>query len=307
MIPIVSALCESAVFTGTARLFSRGIGEYEKILPEKNVKITFENGMIKTSGRLASGKYEINGSISSQFVTGLLFALPLLDGDSEISLIPPVESRPYIEMTLDVLKKAGISVEEKDTNTFYIPGKQKYRLDDMAVEGDWSNAAFFFALSSIGNDITVQGLREESVQGDSICKKFFGELDCDSPVIDLSDCPDLAPIMFAVAAYKHGARFTGTHRLKIKESDRASAMAEELGKFGIKVDVSDDEVTVHGGKLIKPQITLDGHNDHRIVMALAVLSTVTGGTINGAEAVRKSFPDFFTQLSSLGAEVQYEA
>ncbi len=304
MIPVALALTDSAVFTGTKRLLERGIGEYEKILPQCGISIEKTDYKIVLRGRMRSDRYTVDGAVSSQFVTGLLFALPLCNGDSEIEVTPPVESRPYIDITLDVLAKYGIKVEEKENNTFEIRGGQSYRSANAAVEGDWSNAAFLYALNTVGSDVTVVGLNENSAQGDKVFLTLAEKLDSPSPVIDLSDCPDLAPVLFALAAFKNGARFTGTRRLRIKESDRAAVMAEELYKFGVQVDVGENEVVVHGGKLRAPSEPLDSHNDHRIAMALSVLSTVTGGEIRGVEAVRKSYPDFFDVLASLGIKTE---
>ena len=304
IIPVALALSGGAVFTGTKRLMERGIGVYEKILPEKGINIEKYADGLRMSGRLTPGKYVIDGGISSQFVTGLLLALPLLGGDSELIVTPPVESRPYIDITLDVLRRFGISVTEKTANTFLIGGNQSYRFTDATVEGDFSNAAFLIALSALGGEVTVGGLNEGSCQGDRVFSSLLADLDRDSPVIDVSDCPDLAPVLFACAAAKHGARFIGTRRLRIKESDRASAMAEELYKLGITLDVGENEVTVHDCALRTPTEPLRSHNDHRIVMALSVLLTVCGGVIDGCEAIRKSYPDFFDDLASLGIRTE---
>ena len=234
----------------------------------------------------------------------LLFALPLLDGDSEIKILPPVESKPYIDMTVAALREFGIMIENND-NVYKIKGGQRYAPTDVTVEGDCSNAAFFEALNYTGSNVTVEGLREDSLQGDSIYKILFKKIKNGDSPIDIADCPDLGPILFAVAAVCGGARFIGTRRLKIKESDRAVAMKQELSKLGISIDVGENEVTVHGGRLHAPTEPLGGHGDHRIVMALSVLLTVTGGVISGAQAVNKSFPDFFDRLTDLGVELHY--
>ena len=174
------------------------------------------------------------------------------------------------------------------------------------MEGDYSGAAFFAALRALGNDVSVTGLQEDSLQGDKIYEEYFVKLCQGVPTLHIADCPDLGPILFAVAAAKNGAVFTGTKRLKIKESDRAAAMAKELAAFGTEVVVEDDTVKVIANDFHMPAKALYGHNDHRIVMSIAVLLTITGGSIEGAQAVRKSFPDFFTRLSSLGIEVLFD-
>lgn len=305
-IPIAAALFNSCVFKGTQRLMERGIGVYEHIFEKQGITCRRTSDGIYINGRIKSGLYEIPGNISSQFVSGLLFALPLLDGQSTIRVLPPVESRAYIDITISVLGKYGIAIEEPEPNTFAVAGGQRYHADCANVEGDWSNAANLFALNAVGvgKSIEVYGLSDESLQGDRICKEYFKALDSKGSITDISNCPDLGSILFAVAAAKHGGVFTGTRRLRIKESDRAAAMADELEKFGIKVTVEENSVTVASGELHSPKSVLCGHNDHRIVMALSVLACIVGGEISGAEAIKKSFPDFFEVLEALGAEVE---
>ena len=207
-------------------------------------------------------------------------------------------------MTLQALAAFGVSARWEDDRTIFIPGGQQYTAKDMAVEGDYSGAAFYGALNALGSRITVLGLAPESVQGDKVFEAHMQALSAGCPRIDLSDCPDLGPVLFAVAAANHGARFTGTRRLKFKESDRAEAMAEELSAFGARVTVEENSVSVESVAFHAPDRVLKGHNDHRIVMSLAVLLTRTGGEIEGAQAVRKSFPDFFEKLKQLGIEVE---
>ena len=217
-------------------------------------------------------------------------------------MIPPVESRPYIDITLGVMRQFGIAVAQTEENIFHIPGG-RYRAVSAAVEGDWSNAAFFYALNALGGDVTVTGLTPDSLQGDRVCVGMLERLRNGFAEIDIAETPDLGPVLFAAAAALHGGRFTGTRRLAVKESDRAAAMAAELAKCGVKTEVEENAVAVLPGGLTKPAEPLCGHNDHRIVMALAVLLTQTGGTIEGAEAVGKSFPGFFTELGKLGIDV----
>lgn len=291
-------------FTGSARLIERGADLYEKVLG--NVSFEKHADGITADGQLVAGNYRIQGNISSQYISGLLLALPLLSESSTLEIIPPVESRSYIDMTVDVMKMFGVTVEENE-NKFFIKGNQKYKNGNFSVEGDWSNAAVFYALNFLGNNIEINGLNKNSIQGDRICVELLERLDGENPIIDVSDCPDLAPVLFAAAAAKHGAVFTGTKRLKIKESDRAEAMAEELAKFGINVSVEKNRVTVFGGKLKAPIQTLNGHSDHRIVMALSMLLTLTGGTLDGAESISKSYPDFFENLEKLRADITYKS
>ena len=302
-IPIALAHCSKAVFTGAESLISRGISVYEDLFCERGIAVEKTDSSITLSGELTPGVYEMRGNVSSQFASGLLFSLPLLSGDSILRVTPPVESRPYIDITLDAVKRFGITVEERDENEFFIPGNQRYLAANETVEGDWSNAASIAAFGAIGGSVNVTGLNPQSRQGDRVCLSLFERLKEPQPVIDLSDCPDLGPILFATAAALHGAVFTGTKRFKIKESDRASAMAEELMKFGIKTDVEDNLVRVYPGTLSKPTQLLQSHNDHRIVMALALLCSCVGGEIAQAEAINKTYPNYFNVLSDLGLEV----
>jgi 3-phosphoshikimate 1-carboxyvinyltransferase len=254
-------------------------------------------------GPLASGEFRVPGNVSSQFISGLLFALPLLSGDSTVRITPPCESRPYIDLTVTALAAFGISVSWLDDYTLRIAGNQAYRAGEIDVEGDYSGASYLAALDALGGDVTVEGLRPDSLQGDRAYERYFPMLLRGTPTIHIGDCPDLGPTLFAVAAARHGAVFTGTARLRIKESDRAAVMAEELAKFGTTVSVNEDSVVVYPSDFHAPSAPLYGHNDHRIVMALSVLCTLTGGVIEGAEAVAKSFPDFFEKLAALGISV----
>lgn len=302
-IPICLLDGKTFTFTGSEKLLSRPLSVYKEIFEKQGIYFEASADKISLGGKLKNGVFEIPGNISSQFITGLLFVLPLLEEESKIKLIPPVESRSYINLTIEALSVFGIKVEWQDENTLFIRGGQSYKAAEAKVEGDYSNAAFFEALNVLGSEIKITGLEPESLQGDKIYEKYFPLLEKGEKNIDISDCPDLGPILFAVAAAKNGGTFTGTKRLKIKESDRAFAMAEELSKFGTKVTVNEDSVIIDASEFHAPSETLSGHNDHRIVMSCAVLSTLTGGKIEGAEASRKSLPDFFERLKKLGFEV----
>ncbi len=292
-IPIALTSGREICFKGASRLIERGIGVYEDIFAKKGISVKKEKDSVTLSGKLSAGEYVLPGNVSSQFVSGLLFALPLLDRDSVIRVLPPVESRGYIDITLDVLKRFGIEITESEENVFSVKGNSVYKPCTCEVEGDWSNGAALLAVNEIGGSLTVKGLNPESLQGDRCCIEIFKKLGTENAEIDLSLCPDLAPIMFAVAALKNGAVFTGTRRLRIKESDRAQAMADELARFGVKVDVEENRVTVHKCELNSPNTPCDSHNDHRIVMALTLLGLSVGCEIRGAEAINKSYPDFF--------------
>ncbi len=303
-IPVVLATgAKNCTFLGSERLLARGIKEYEKLFENSDVTIKSDEKSIEVNGTLSAGNYEISGEVSSQYTTGMLFALSVLDGKSTLKTTGNVESRAYVDMTIKVLKDFGADIAEPEKNFFEINGKGRLSPGEFTVEGDWSNAAFLIALSRLLGTISVSGLNENSVQGDRFSSVAFDALDGENAEIDLKDCPDLAPILFAYAAYKNGGKFINTRRLRVKESDRANVMAEELKKFGANVKVYENSVEIEKTQLKPPIVPLCGHNDHRIVMALSVLAAVFGAEIDGAEAVNKSYPDFFRVIKKAGVNV----
>lgn len=303
LIPPVMLSSSTTVFYGEQSLMKRPMNVYEKLFTEKGLTYIEDGRSIVVKGVLEGGEYSLVGNVSSQFISGLIFALPLAKKDSYIKIAPPIESRSYINLTISAVKEFGIRCEWIDEYTLKIPSNQTYSPRELTVEGDYSGAAFPEALKLFGRDVEVLGLNPESIQGDSVYKKYFAMLSQGVPTIHIGDCPDLGPILFAVAAAKCGGVFSGTKRLKIKESDRASAMAEELKKFGATVSVYEDSVVIYPKEFHKPSEVLYGHNDHRIVMALSILLSLVGGEIDGAEAVSKSYPDFFEDLKTLGIGV----
>lgn len=307
-LPIALLSGKNVLFVGAESLMKRPMHVYERICAQRGLSYIADGNSIAVKGPLTPGEYEVVGNVSSQFISGLLFALPQLKSDSRIKIIPPIESRSYIDLTIEALSLFGVEIKWADDTTLFIKGGQRFAPADVTVEGDYSGAAFIDALSIFGSDVKVEGLNPLSTQGDKVYKTLFDMIKKGVPTIHIGNCPDLGPILFAAAAAKHGAVFTGTKRLKIKESDRASAMAEELSKFGVSVTVYDDKAVVYPVRFHAPTEALNGHNDHRIVMSLAILLTLTGGEIEGAEAINKSYPSFFEDLSKLGIEVrQYEA
>ncbi len=302
MLPLCLLSGEKAILKGSERLMERPLSVYEKLIEEKNFFFERKAGAVTVSGRLEAGTYQVDGSVSSQFITGLVFALLTRAGESFIRLTGKVESRSYIDLTIDALREFGFDVDWKEENVLRLAGG-KGMARDITVEGDYSNAAFFDALTVLGGSVAVDGLKDHSLQGDQVYGDYFQKLAQGRPTLSLADCPDLGPILFAVAAALNGGEFTDTARLKIKESDRGAAMAEELKKCGVSLVLEENRIIVPGQSLIKPDRVIDGHNDHRIVMAMAILLTCVGGQINGADAVAKSMPDFFERLSSLGIEV----
>lgn len=301
-------LCLDSVKTelyGSPRLIERPHSVYSEIC-EKNDFLWHSDGeKITVCGGLKSGEYEVPGNISSQFITGLMLALPTLEGDSVIRLTTEPESLSYIDMTVASLAAFGIVIEKRSEREWFIKGSQNRRSPGIInVEADESGAAFFGALNYIGGDVKLDNLNNNSCQGDRVWRLFFPMLESGRPEISIKDCPDLGPILMSLAACLNGVTLRDTARLKIKESDRGGAMAEELEKLGVKVTVEENTITVDPSGIHAPNEALDGHNDHRIVMSLAIMLTQFGGKINGAQTVSKSMPQFFTMLNSLGIETE---
>lgn len=296
MLPLCLSLNREVKITGTQRLFSRNMSAFEDFCEKYNFYFEKGEDFAKVKGEIKNGEYEIDSSLSSQFVSGLLFVLAFVKGKSQIKLINKIESKPYIDLTLKALSDYGVKACWISENTLEI-NSNGFENRESVVEGDYSNAAFLDAFNFLGSKVKINGLCENSKQGDKIYKTLFEKLGKET--IDLSDCPDLAPVLFALACVVGKCEFVGTRRLKIKESDRAQAMKEELEKFGVKVKVLENSVTVYGGKISPPKKPLESHNDHRIVMALTTLLSLVGGEINGVECVSKSYPDFFDIIEKL--------
>lgn len=306
MIPICLLSREEFKLSGTEKLLSRPLGIYSELFDRYRGA---DGGVLTLSAGepIKSGEYRIAGNVSSQFITGLLFALPLCNDDSKLIVEGNFESASYVDLTLAALADFSIDVK-REGNVFYIKGNQRYRPSNVKIEGDASNAAFFEALNLVGGEVSVDGLNPDSLQGDMVFNRHFESLKANKcEDIDLSDCPDLAPILFSAAALLGGGSFTHTDRLRLKESDRIEAMKIELEKFGARIEAQDGidggRVTVFGTKLHPPTSKLNSHNDHRIAMSLSVLSLLLGGDIEDAQAVSKSMPDFFEKLRDLGADI----
>ena len=302
LIPLSLIFFNNATFGGSDRLLERPQSVYEEIFSNMGCYLKKDGKNLVAGGELKSGTYRMRGDISSQFLTGLLFALPLLDGDSEIILTTSLQSSPYVDITIDVLSKFGVNIKKSD-NGFYIKGNQEFSPRNLSVEGDWSNSAFLEAFNLIGGNVTLKGMNEESYQGDKVYRKFFRELKNGTPALDITDCPDLGPVLIACATLCNGAKLIGTKRLKIKESDRGVAMQTELSKFGINIIVNEDEIIIPKTEIKAPKEILNCHNDHRIAMSLAILCSRVGGTLENAQCVNKSYPEFFDNIKTLGIQI----
>ena len=326
LIPLAALTGRPVAFTGRGRLMQRPQSVYQELFASQGLRFEQEGDTLTVAGPLRPGCFSLAGDVSSQFISGLLFALPLLDGDSRLRLKPPVESRSYIEMTRASQSRFGVSSAWLDEYTLAVPGGQAYRPRDMAIEGDWSQAAFPAALGVLAGDVTVTGLEPGTLQGDAVILDIlrrcggraeavpggvrFQKSALHGTKIDLADCPDLGPILMALGLLCEGETvITNAGRLRLKESDRIAAMEQELRKLGGQIESDGGTVTIRRSVLHAPAGPLWGHNDHRVVMSLTVLAAAAGlpVQIDGAEAVAKSWPGFFAAVRQLGVEVQTDA
>ncbi len=336
MLPLCLLTSSERHFSGSTRLLQRPLDDYHALFAQRDWKQGETTLMVGQGAPIVAKTHRLTGKSSSQFVTGLLFVLPLLDGDSVIELESVPESRSYIDMTLAVMARFGIRAAWDDETHIRVPGRQIYQATDITVDGDASGAAFFHALAATGAPVEVINAPKSNIlQGDSVCVDYLQKMVNNSkelPIISLADCPDLGPILFATATLCRGAIFTHTARLRLKESDRVAAMVSELSKFGANILTSDDVLndeaknlwptelqalgngTACGGWLAvlpttnglhAPNEILNGYNDHRVVMSLAIMCSIVGdGRINDAHAVCKSFPSFFDCMRALGIAVE---
>lgn len=322
-IPIVSVLCQNATLTGSKRLLERPQSVYEAIFKSQGITFFNDGKKINLSGKLTSGEYVVKGDISSQFITGLLFALPMLKGDSLIKVLPPFESRSYVQLTIDTLKDFGVEVLFKDDNTLFIKGNQQYKPYDTSVEGDYSQLAFYAVLAAIKGDIRCEGIKENSHQGDKkildIIKSFGADYcfdnnsvvikkgDLKAQDIDLSDCPDLGPILTVLLSFSKGSgTIFNAERLRIKESDRIEDVKKELLALLVNISSTKDSIKIDGRQPRTDEIEVYAHNDHRIAMSLSVFAACSEipVVIEGAQCVDKSYPDFFKDILSVGVKVE---
>ena len=318
LIPLAAALGVSTTFTGHGKLISRPLHLYRDAFAGKGTEFRY-NGMLPASieGQLRPGNYEIPGNVSSQFITGLLFSLPLLDGDSTITVLPPFESKSYVGITVSCLKQFGISVTESDS-TYYIKGNQCYTACDYAVESDYSQAAFFLTANCLGSELSLFSFTPDSIQGDSKILSILAQSGTEALFqegklrnqirsrkafsIDASDIPDLVPILSVLACFCEGTtKISRVERLRIKESDRIASTMEMIHALGGRISYENDCLLIPGNQQFSGG-TVDCCNDHRIAMAAAVASTVCAGDVvlKGAQCVKKSYPTFFEEFTRLG-------
>lgn len=319
-IPIAAVGNINATFVGKGKLPQRPIGIFTEALPKAGTVCKTEGGLpLEIKGKLKSGIFEIPGNVSSQFITGLLLALPILEGDSEIVLTSPLESVGYIAMTIRTMKQFGVNIQATEKG-WHIKGGQSYKTCDYTTDGDWSQAAFFMVLGAVSGKVTVKGVAKDSTQGDKKCAEIlarFGakvtQLDNEVTVekgelkaitIDASQIPDLVPVLSVCAAFAEGTtKIINAERLRIKECDRLKATAELLNNLGGKVKELSDGLEITGVSSLKGG-NINGYNDHRIVMSAAVCAARSDEDITAtfAMSINKSYPDFYIDYNSIGGK-----
>lgn len=319
-IPIAAVGNINATFVGKGKLPQRPIGIFTEALPKAGTVCKTEGGLpLEIKGQLKSGIFEIPGNVSSQFITGLLLALPILEGDSEIVLTSPLESVGYIAMTIRTMKQFGVNIQATEKG-WHIKGGQSYKTCDYTTDGDWSQAAFFMVLGAIGGKVTVKGVAKDSTQGDKKCAEILAEFgakvtqrdnevtvekgDLKAITIDASQIPDLVPVLSVCAAFAEGTtKIINAERLRIKECDRLKATAELLNNLGGKVKELSDGLEITGGSSLEGG-KVNGYNDHRIVMSAAVCAARSDEDITAtfAMSINKSYPDFYIDYNSIGGK-----
>lgn len=322
LLPLACALGGRYTFTGTGRLPKRPISEYLRIFAGQEIKYAHPedaNLPLCITGKLRGADFMLDGRVSSQYVTGLLLCLPLLDADSSITIKGGLESRGYVDLSVYILSRFGIDVDAKN-DCFYVSGNQKYLPQNLSIEGDYSQAAFFLVGGAIAGEVRIEGLAKDSLQPDSAIVQILRKMGADITrqndtlivkksklhgiSVDVSQYPDLVPPLAIAAAFAKGdTNITGALRLRIKESDRLSALAYNLTQLGIKTAQTQSSLTITGGRAAKGKI--DSFGDHRIAMAFAIAAAASDGgiSIKGAQSVEKSYPKFFEDFKALGGYV----
>jgi 3-phosphoshikimate 1-carboxyvinyltransferase len=322
LVPIAALFEGVNRFVGRGNLGKRPLDTFYNIFDEQGIKYSYKEGILdlKTEGKLKAGEFKVKGNISSQFITGLLFTLPLVDGDSKIIITTELESKGYIDLTLSAMKDFGIEIINNNYEEFIIKGNQTYKSRDYRVEGDYSQSAFFFCADAISNNVVLDDLKLDSLQGDKevidilermgvkIANKNNGligtvEGSLKATVIDGSQCPDIIPVVSLAAALGFGTtEVINAGRLRIKECDRLAAVTSELNKLGAKITEKEDGLIIEGVKELKGGVEVWSHKDHRIAMTLAIASTVCNEPIvlKDYECVSKSYPQFWEDFKNLG-------
>lgn len=322
-IPIAAAGSEPVTFLGKPTLLSRPMGVYANIFAEQNLAFEQSGTGISFQGPLQGGLFKIDGNVSSQFISGLLMAAPFL-GRSDLAILPPYQSKSYVDLTVEMMKRFGVAVDQPTEHAYIVNEGQHYTPAVVDIESDWSQAAFFLVLGMLNAPLILQGLNPDSLQGDKVIMDAIelagGKLQWEEDGLmvkpglrkafdfDLADCPDLGPILCVLAAMCDGtSTLRHAARLRYKECDRIAAMEDELRKWGVDIESTEDEIIIHGKTSWKQEepVIIDSHNDHRVVMAMAVfgLCAQSATQILDAQAVTKSYPHFFDDLLEIKGKV----
>lgn len=321
LIPLATCTNAKVKFLGQGRLLQRPMDVYANEFKKQNIEFNQSDKEIIVSGNLQAKDYVVQGDISSQFITGFMFVLPLLDQDSTLTITEPYESKSYVNLTIQMLAKFGIEILETSSNSYLIKGNQHYKAQDVSVEGDFSQLAFFAVLGTLNNTLSCSNMDMSSKQGDKAILDCIPSFTSDKDTItftkkqpapqtiDLSNCPDLGPILCVLASFTNGeTNIVNAARLRMKESDRILAMETELKKWGVDITSTFDSIQIHGKEHYKSNSTVEifGHNDHRIVMAMTVFGLCAGSEciIDDAQAITKSYPTFFEDIQNLGGKVE---
>lgn len=321
LIPLAACTNSKVKFLGQGRLLQRPMDVYANEFKKQNIEFNQSDKEIIVSGNLQAKDYVVQGDISSQFITGFMFVLPLLNQDSTLTITEPYESKSYVNLTIQMLAKFGIEILETSSNSYLIKGNQHYKAHDVSVEGDFSQLAFFAVLGTLNNTLSCSNMDMSSIQGDKAILNCIPSFTSDKDAItftkkqpapqtiDLSNCPDLGPILCVLASFTNGeTNIVNAARLRMKESDRILAMETELKKWGVDITSTFDSIQIHGKEHYKSNNTVEifGHNDHRIVMAMTVFGLCADSEciIDDAQAITKSYPTFFEDIQSLGGKVE---
>lgn len=307
LIPVAAAVRGGGSFTGRGRLMERPLGPYEQLFRERGLSWERSGNVLTVKGRLTAGEYRLPGDVSSQFVTGLLLALPLVEGDSQLCITSPLESEGYVDMTLEVLEQFGVRVEREGYERFQIPGGQRYQPRNVTVPGDWSQGAVWYAANFLDHQVKLEGLDPNSLQTDRNIAAYYWKLARPGDrELDVSQCPDLAPALGAMAVFARGTtRLTGAGRLRLKESDRLHAIVQTVNALGGAAEEGAESLAIRGTGTLEGGCTVSSFHDHRIAMMAALLATRCKKpvTLTEIQCVEKSYPQFWEHYQQLGGNI----
>lgn len=311
LVPLSIVKYNKIKFVGKGNLGKRPLTTYFDIFSRQDINYELKDGLLDLEilGKLKGGEFKIPGNISSQFISGLLFSLPILDEDSKIIISTPLESKSYVDLTIDTMQKFGVTIKNHNYKEFTIDGRQNYKATNYKVEGDYSQAAFYFSANHLGNNVILEDLNSNSLQGDKVCVDILEKISTtrtDTIIIDASQCPDIIPIISVTASLRKGTtKIINGERLRIKECDRLSAICTELKKLGANIEEQKNGLIIKGIKSLTGGI-VHSHNDHRIAMSMAIASTrcINNLILESPNCTSKSYPKFWDDFKKLGGEIK---